>query len=89
MNSTFFGLLAEFETAEIPLKLVCEKYLGLSSKMAHERASLNKLPIPTYRGGSQKSIRLVSASSLAKHIDDCKKEAVLEWEKFNNKAKNS
>jgi len=84
MNSTYFGLLAEFNTAEIPLKLVCDKYLGLSSKMAHERAAMNKLPLPTYRGGSQKSTRLVSASVLAEHIDTCKQKAESEWKRFNN-----
>jgi len=84
MNSTYFGLLAEFNTAEIPLKLVCDKYLGLSNKMAHERAAMNKLPLPTYRGGSQKSTRLVSAEVLADHIDSCKLKAQQEWNQSNN-----
>ena len=30
MTPTYFGLLAEFGEAEIPLQRVCEKYFGLS-----------------------------------------------------------
>ena len=84
MNSTYFGLLAEFNTAEIPLEKVCTKYFGLKEKTAYEHASINKFPVPTYRAGSQKSGRLVSASVLAEHIDTCKLKAETEWKKFNN-----
>ncbi len=84
MNSTYFGLLAEFNTAEIPLKDICVKYIGLDSKTAHQRAALNKLPISTYRGGSQKSMRLVNATELAEYLDKCKTKAQHEWNQSNN-----
>lgn len=86
MSSTYFGLMAEFQTAEIPLEDLCEKYFGLSTKEAHQRANMNRLPVPTYRGGSQKSKRLVSAGVLAEYLDNKKKIADEEWKKFNNEA---
>lgn len=86
MQSTYFGLLAEFGTAEIPLDNICEKYFGLSEKEAYNRASLNKLPVPTYRAGFQKSKRLVSAAVLAELLDARKSKAQLEWKRFNNVA---
>jgi hypothetical protein len=38
MNSTYFGLLAEFGEANIPLEKVAPKYFGLSSLEAKRRA---------------------------------------------------
>lgn len=55
MTSTFFGLLAEFGTAEIPLVQICQKFFGLTEAEAKRRASMQDLPIPVYRAGSQKS----------------------------------
>ncbi len=86
MNSTYFGPLAEFNTAEIPLKDICIKYFGLDSKTAHQRAAINKLPISTYRGGSQKSMRLVSAGELAEYLDKCKLKAQQEWDRSNTQS---
>jgi len=83
-GSTYFGLLAEFGTAEIPLEELADKYFGLDKKTAYSRAALNKLPVPTYRGGSQKSGRLVSAGNLAEYLDDQKAAAELEWKKSNS-----
>lgn len=81
--NTIFSLMAEFETGEIPLKDVCDKYLGVDYKTAAYRASKNKLPFPVYKGGSQKSTWLVSVDELAKHIDTKKQEAKNEWERVN------
>lgn len=83
-GSTYFGLLAEFGTAEIPLEHVCDKYFGLPKKTAYSRAAINKLPVPTYRAGSQKSGRLISAGNLARYLDDQKAAAELEWKRSNN-----
>ena len=84
MNSTQFGLLAKFNTAEIPLKYICVKYIGLDSKTADQRTALNKQPILTYRGGSEKSIKQVNASELAEYLDKCKLKAQHEWNQSNN-----
>ncbi len=60
MNSTYFGLLAEFGEAHIPLEKVAPKYFGLSGEEAKRRAPAKLLPCTTFRLGGQKSPWLVS-----------------------------
>ncbi len=79
INPTYFGLLAEFGEAEIPLDRICEKYFGLSSAKAKRRACLQQLPVPAYRAGSQKSPWLISAIDLAHHIDAQRTIAARQW----------
>lgn len=86
MTSTYFALLAEFNTAEIPLRLCCVKFFGLEEKKASERARRQQLPVPAYRGGSQKSEWLIDAVELAKYIDTKKEAAKLDWERINGRA---
>jgi hypothetical protein len=85
--NTIFSLMAEFETGEIPLKDVCDKYLGVDYKTAAYRASKNQLPFPVYKGGSQKSTWLVSVDELASYINKglsiSKEEAINEGNKFS------
>jgi hypothetical protein len=81
--NTFFGLMAEFNTAEIPLENLCEKYFNLDIKTASQRAARSKLPVAAYRAGTQKSQWLVSANALANYLDACKKEAEDDWLKRN------
>ena len=69
MNSTYFGLLAEFGEANIPLARVAPKYFGLSYEEARRRAPAQILPCRVFRLGGQKSPWLVSASDLAELID--------------------
>ena len=69
MNSTYFGLLAEFGEANIPLEKVAPKYFGLSSLEAKRRAPAKLLPCRAFRLGGQKSPWLVSANDLAELID--------------------
>jgi len=69
MNSTFFGLLAEFGEANIPLAKVAPKYFGLSAEEARRRAPSKLLPCRVFRLGGQKSPWLVSAADLADLID--------------------
>ena len=83
MNSTFFALMAEFETGEIPLDEMCGKYFGLSESEAKKRASLNTLPVPAYHGGSNKSPWLVSTSQLATYLDKKKELALADWKNMN------
>ena len=78
MNSTFFALMAEFETGEIPLDEMCAKYFGLK-----KRASLSTLPVPAYHGGSNKSPWLVSTSELATYLDTKKEAARADWNNMN------
>ncbi|MEX2257942.1 MAG: pyocin activator PrtN family protein [Woeseia sp.] len=83
MSPTYFGLLSEFGESEIPLERVCGKYFGLSVSKAKRRAGLQRLPIPAYRAGSQKSPWLISAADLAKHIDDQRQSASSQWAAMN------
>ena len=69
MSSTFFGLLAEFGEANIPLDKVAPKYFGLSYEEARRRAPSRLLPCRAFRVGGQKSPWLVSAADLAELID--------------------
>lgn len=69
MNSTFFGILAEFGEANIPLEKVAPKYFGLSYAEARRRAPAKLLPCRAFRLGGQKSPWLVSAADLAELID--------------------
>ena len=69
MNSTYFGLLAEFGEANIPLERVAPKYFGLSFEEARRRAPAKMLPCAVFRLGGQKSPWLVSVVDLAELID--------------------
>ena len=75
MNSTYFGLLAEYGEANIPLARVAPKYFGLSYEEARRRAPAKALPCPVFRLGGQKSPWLVSAADLAQLIDSRREKA--------------
>lgn len=79
MNSTYFGLLAEFGEANIPLERVAPKYFGLSFEEARRRAPTKMLPCPAFRLGGQKSPWLVSAADLAALIDQRRERAAQEF----------
>lgn len=76
MKSTYFGLLAEFGEAHIPLEKVAPKYFGLSPNEAKRRAVMKLLPVPVFRLSSQKSPWLVSAADLAELIDERRRRAL-------------
>lgn len=68
--NTMFLLMAEYETATVPLSQVCEKYFGMKATTAERKAADNKLPIPTFRtADSQKAPRMVHIADLADYID--------------------
>lgn len=75
LNSTYFGLLAEFGEAHIPLERVAPKYFGLSYEEARRRAPAKMLPCRVFRLGGQKSPWLVSAADLAELIDQRRERA--------------
>jgi hypothetical protein len=82
MNTTFL-LMAEFGSADVPLEVIAEKYLGLGKLKAYDRANFNELPFPTYRAGSTKSTRMVRITELAEYLDNKYAEAKREWSKTN------
>ncbi|MEN4606027.1 pyocin activator PrtN family protein [Pantoea agglomerans] len=74
--NTMFLLMAEYETATIPLSVIAERYLGMRPSTADKKAGCGELPIPTFRiGSSQKSPRIVHVSDLADFIDSQRKAA--------------
>ena len=83
MNTAFL-LLAEYGQTDIPLETVADKYLGLSSTEAKNRAARCALPFPAYRTGSQKSPWLVRITDLAEFIDKTRELARKEWEQVNH-----
>jgi hypothetical protein len=74
--TTLIFLMAEYETASVPLSKICEKYLGIQPSTAESKAAKGLLPLPTFRlNESQKSPRLVHLTDLAELIDRKRKEA--------------
>ncbi|MGB5118834.1 MAG: pyocin activator PrtN family protein [Providencia rettgeri] len=82
--NTVFLLMAEFETSQIPLSIVAEKFLNLTPSYADRQATLGKLPFPTYRDDSQKAPRMVHISDLAEWIDSRRNEARSEFNDINS-----
>lgn len=81
--NTFFTLMAEFGTAQIPVEK-CAPLFGLSPKKAEEYACRQQLPVPAFRIGSQKSPWLVDAHKLAEHLDAAKEQARKDWERMRS-----
>ncbi|WP_423385094.1 pyocin activator PrtN family protein [Dyella marensis] len=79
--NTLFSLLAQYETAQIPLDRCCHLF-GLKPDEAAKRAGRHALPIPAFRIGTQKSPWLVDAKTLADHLDRFRDEARVEWSKI-------
>ena len=75
MLKTYAALLLQYETQDIPLELICEKYFGLSLKQAERKARHSELPVACFRGGSQKTKWLIDAEDLACYLDKIKSEA--------------
>lgn len=80
---TEYMLLLEFETTDIPLADICEKYFSLGLIEAKAQASRQSLPVPVFRGGSQKSQWLISVHHLAKYLDAQKEQAEKDWKRIN------
>ena len=83
--NTFFALLAEHGTAQIPLERVCSLF-GLSPKEANVRAKRQELPVPAFRVGSQQSPWLIDAGQLAAFLDAAKSKAADEWRRIQQAA---
>lgn len=81
MNTTLL-LLAQFEKAVIPLEDICEQFFSLSPGKARRMASMNQLPIPTFRlNSSQKAPLCIHVDDLARHIDEERSKAQEVWRK--------
>lgn len=73
--NTVFLLLAEYETGDIPLHIIGEKYFGFNRRTTTEWALGKKFPFPVFRAGSAKSEWLVSVQDFAVFLDEKKSEA--------------
>lgn len=79
--NTMFLLMAEYETSNILLADIAEKYLGMASTTANKKAAAGLLPFPVYRLGiSQKAAWVIHVQDLAEHIDTRRKTAKAEWQ---------
>jgi hypothetical protein len=67
---TVFLLLAEYETGIIPLDKIADRWFGLTTRKAAERAAAGALPVAAFRLGSQKSQWQIHATDLALWIDE-------------------
>ena len=78
---TAFALFARFESPTVKLEDICAEFFGMDKDKAYQNASLNNLPVPTFRAGSQKSPRLIHVDDLAKWLDEQRSAATAEWER--------
>lgn len=83
--NTIFLLLAQYETAEIPLERCCEDFFGVSKERAVSLALRQALPVPAYKAGGAKSQAgwFVDVRDLAALIDEQRAKAQEEWRKVN------
>lgn len=84
--NTVFLLMAEYETSQVPLSVVADKFLNMSSSYAERKANLGELPFPTYKDvKSQKTVRMVHIVDLAEWIDAQRKIAKKEMKLINER----
>ena len=76
-----FLLMAEYETTNILLVNISEKYLGMAPSTANKKAAAGLLPFPVYRiGSTQKAAWVIHVQDLAEHIDYRRAAAKAEWQ---------
>ncbi|HCR0138270.1 TPA: pyocin activator PrtN family protein [Klebsiella aerogenes] len=79
--NTMFLLMAEYETTNILLANISEKYLGMAPSTANKKAAAGLLPFPVYRiGSTQKAAWVIHVEDLAEHIDYRRAAAKAEWQ---------
>ena len=79
--TTLFMLMAQFNSTAVAVNQ-CAHLFGLSEREAMNRASANKLPIPTFRmRESQKAPLLVHLADLASYMDRQRLLASDAWQK--------
>lgn len=79
--NTIFLVMAEFESAEIPLGKVCDQF-GLELPQAKRKAADHALPIPFYKK-AVKGGYFCSATDWAEYLDTKSAAARSEWNKTN------
>ncbi len=80
-----YYLMAEFNTAMIPLSDVAQKYLNMSDKLAKQKAAVQGLPFPVAKGSSsQKSGWFVFIDDLAIYLQEQHEKGRKQWEEMRN-----
>lgn len=80
-----FALLARFETPAVPLKEICQEFLGIEPKTAEQKAKACDLPFPTFKlRESERSPTLVNISDLGEFLNKQYSDARQEWEQVNS-----
>ena len=83
--NTLYLLMAEFNSAAIPVESVAKKYFGLEPAKAKAKARLQQLPVPVYRAAdSQKAPWLIAAGDLADYLDAQHARAKKDWSRMNS-----
>lgn len=83
-TSTYFSLIAEFNTAQIPLEDVCEKYFNMGHALAKRQAAKQALPVAAVKlRPGQKTKYFIMAEDLSLLIDTQKELAQKEWKSVN------
>jgi len=77
--STYFGLLAEFGKAHIPVTEIGAKYFDHDDKTAKRYARDAKYPFPVFRAGNNASTWMVDAVVFADYLDKVKEKARAEY----------
>jgi hypothetical protein len=79
--NTLFLVMAQFESAEIPLDKLCDQF-GLGLPQAKRKAALHELPVPFYKKTS-KGGYFCSAKLWAEYLDKKTAAAQIEWQRMN------
>jgi len=68
--NTVFLLLAEYESAHVPLERVATKYLGLTRKEAFSKANAHSLPFPALRVSGSRAPWMVDIRDVDEWLDN-------------------
>lgn len=77
--STYFGLLAEFGAAHVPVTEIGVKYFNLSESEAKRKAASNDYPFPVFRAGGNKSTWMADIAVFSEYLDAVKEKAKAEY----------
>jgi len=87
---TVFLLMAEFDTSQINLEDMCEKYLKMDVRTAKRKAKLQQLPFPvSHDPASQKAPYLVHVIDLAEYLDKINALARKDWARMQAAAQDN
>lgn len=77
-TTTYFGLMAEFGSAHIPIVDIGRKYFGYDERKAKNEAAKGGYPFPVFRVGGQKTQWMVDVADLSAYLDKIKEKAKAE-----------